>query len=424
MESVEPRRLVRAALWGGAIERAPLNSLFVVAAGKAAWGMASAFAECEGPRVATGLIAGPRETRPEPPTRFTWLPATHPAPGPESEQAGRHALSLAARSRSGGTLVVLLSGGASAMLAVPADGLTLQDKAATARTLMNAGMAIDELNCVRKHLSAIKGGRLAAAASRTVTLAISDVHGPVPDDPSVIGSGPTVSDPTTFQDALRILERAGADAIPRAVLDRLRAGASGQVEETVKPGDSRLAASSYDVIGSRQSAMEAAARAAARCGYAVHVIEPATSGEAREAAARFVSEAIAQHPDGSTAFCVIGSGETTVRVRGDGRGGRNQEFSLGGLPLLDSVFASRSVAAVLASAGTDGIDGPTDAAGAVTDTTTTLRAARAGVSAEAALARSGSYDFFLPLGDLLIWGPTGTNVGDIHVLLTRAAART
>jgi glycerate-2-kinase len=285
---------------------------------------------------------------------------------------------------------------------------------------MNAGMAIDELNCVRKHLSAIKGGRLAAAAARTVTLAISDVHGPVPDDPSVIGSVPTVSDPTSFADALRIVERAGADAIPRAVLDRLRAGANGQIEETVKPGDSRLGESSYDIIGSRKSAMESAARAAARCGYAVHVIEDATSGEAREAAVRFVSEAAARYPDGSTAFCVIASGETTVRVRGDGRGGRNQEFSLGGLPLLDSVFAPRSIAAVLASVGTDGIDGPTDAAGAVVDTTTTLRAARAGVSADAALARSGSYDFFQPIGDLVLWGPTGTNVGDVHVLLARA----
>jgi glycerate 2-kinase len=409
-------RLVRAALWGGAIERVPRQSLFVIAAGKAAWGMACAFAECEGPDVATGLIAGPRHGKRDLPSRFEWLSPPHPSPDALSERAGRQALALATRSRRAGTLVVLLSGGASAMLAAPAGTLTLDDKAATARALMNGGVAIDELNCVRKHLSAIKGGRLAAAAARTITLAISDVHGPVADDPSVIGSGPTVADPTRFVDALDIVTRRSPESIPRRVIDYLAAGVRGEVEESPKPGDARLADTSYTVIASRQTAMEGAARAAARCGYAVRVIDEATSGESRETAVAFATAALAECGRASRPLCVIASGETTVHVRGEGRGGRNQEFALAALPVLESA-ASRSITAAVASVGTDGIDGPTDAAGAVTDTSTSQRAARAGVTAEAALARNNSYEFFLPLGDLIMFGPTGTNVGDVHVML-------
>jgi hydroxypyruvate reductase len=408
---------VRAALWHGSVERSAPNSLFVVAAGKAAWGMARAFAECEGPRIATGLIAGPRDSDQEPPVRFDSLSPSHPSPNADSEEAGRRALALAGRSRSG-TLVVLLSGGASAMLVSPAGAVTVDDKARAARALMNDGAAIGELNCVRKHLSAIKGGRLAAAASRTITLAISDVHSPVPDDPSVIGSGPTVADATTFQDALDLVSGCrDAASIPRVVTEHLEAGVRGELEETPKPGDSRLAQSSYQVIASRQTAMEGAAREAARCGYAVEVIEPPTAGEARDAAAAFVSAALARHASRPRPVCVIASGETTVHVRGTGRGGRNQEFALAGLPLLESSDVAQSVTAALASVGTDGIDGPTDAAGAIVDTTTSARARSIGLSAEAALAENGAYDFFQPLGDLVIWGPTGTNVGDVHVLL-------
>jgi glycerate-2-kinase len=414
VDGVEPTRLVRAALWTGAVERAPSNSLFVVAAGKAAWSMACAFAECEGPRVATGLIAGPEGTRPLP-ARFTWYPAAHPSPDAASEEAGRQALSLAARSRTG-ILVVLLSGGASAMLCVPAAGLTRDDKAATARALMLAGVAIADLNCVRKHLSAIKGGRLGAAARRSVTMAISDVHGPVPDDSSVIGSGPTVADPTTFAEALSVVERAGVVSIPPPVLSHLRAGARGETEDTPKPGDPRLAAASYEVIASRQTAVDAASRAASGLGYRVHVFEPATTGEARYVGERFAAAAAAVFREGRGPVCVIGSGETTVTVAGGGRGGRNQEFALGALPVVDTLWAS-SIAAAAGSAGTDGIDGPTDAAGALVDSRTSARAAATGASAELALARNASYDFFDATGDLIVWGPTGTNVGDIHVML-------
>ena len=414
VSSIDPYQLVRAALSGNVLKRFPTESLAVVAAGKAAWRMAMALADARSAGLIghdlVGVVAGPRVGSAALSGSFEWFDASHPSPDAMSEAAGRRALTLATESQSRGGLLVLLSGGASALMAVPADGLSLADKMVTARVLMNAGAPIADLNCVRKHLSAIKGGRLAAAAGRTVTLAISDVHGPIPDDPAVIGSGPTVADPTTYADALGIVERVGVtDAIPRHALEHLERGAG----ETPKPGDPRLRDGYYEVIGNRRMAVEGAARVAERLGYAVHVFPAATGGEARDAGAVFAAESL--RLDGQSRLCVIGSGETTVHVRGRGRGGRNQEFALGALPVIDE--APRGIVVVLASAGTDGIDGPTDAAGAIVDRTTTERAARHDVRAEAALAANAAYDFFGPLGDLIKWGPTGTNVGDLHIAL-------
>jgi len=362
-------------------------------------------------RSAVGIVAGPKVAGFTIPESFEWFDASHPSPNALSEAAGRRALSLASESKARGSLLVLLSGGASAMLAVPAGGLSLQHKMVTARALMNAGAAIAELNCVRKHLSAIKGGRLAAAAGgRTMTLAISDVHGPIADDPAVIGSGPTVGDPTTYAEALDIVQQMGVkDSLPAPVLAHLERGS----DESPKPGDERLHQSYYEVIGNRQLAMDGAVRQASTLGYHVHVVHEATRGEAREAGDRFVETALEVGKGKRT--CVIASGETTVRVRGGGRGGRNQEFALGALPAVDR--AARQATVAVASAGTDGIDGPTDAAGAVVDTTTSARATRLGLRAETALTDNGAYDFFAPLGDLIVWGPTGTNVGDLHVML-------
>ena len=363
-----------------------------------------------------GIVAGPCAGAAQLPDGFEWFSAAHPYPDGMSEAAGRRALAIAAESHAQGSLVVLLSGGASSMLAVPGAGLTLADKVVTSRALMNAGVAIDGLNCVRKHLSSVKGGRLAAAARQTITLAISDVHGPVADDPSVIGSGPTVADPSTCEDALAIVRRAGvARLLPAGVLSHLE-----RCDETPKPGDPRLRHSSYEVIGNRQMAMDGAARVARARGYAVTIVAEATSGEAREAGAAFAAEGL-RHAAGfdrspAVPICILQSGETTVHVRGNGRGGRNQEFALGAIPVLASDGPAET-AVVLASAGTDGIDGPTDAAGALVDTTSSARARRAGVEAAAALECNGSYDFFAPLDDLIVWGPTGTNVGDLHVML-------
>jgi hydroxypyruvate reductase len=360
---------------------------------------------------AAGLVAGPPTSELSLPRRIELFDASHPAPNAASEAAGRRALALAAESRPHGVLVVLLSGGASAMLAVPAPGISLSDKVHTARALMNAGAPIAELNCVRKHLSAIKGGRLAAAAAQTVTLAISDVHGPVPDDPAVIGSGPTVADPTTFADALEIIRGAGLiSSLPRAVVAHLERGQ----DETPKPGDRQLNGSAYHVIGNREIAMDGAAAAARARGYDVRTILPATAGEAREAGAAFAATAL--RLSNGVPACVIGSGEPTVHVRGTGRGGRNQEFVLGALPAIEAI-TPRPKSIVLASVGTDGIDGPTDAAGAIVDLTTSVRARAGGLHPDAALALNDSYPFFAALGDLVRWGPTGTNVGDLHVLL-------
>jgi hydroxypyruvate reductase len=365
---------------------------------------------------AGGVVVGPRSGNAELPPGLEWFDGGHPYPDAASEAGGRRALAIAAQCSGRGSLLVLLSGGASSMMAVPAAALTLADKAATSRVLMNAGVPIADLNCVRKHLSAIKGGRLAAVAGRTITLAISDVHGPVADDPSSIGSGPTVADPSTRADALAIVRRAdAAQQVPPSVIAYLERGD----DETPKPGDPRLSSSSYHVIGNRHIAMEGAARAARARGYAVRIVPEATSGEARAAGAAFAAnglrEAGASGSPRDVPVCIIASGETTVHVRGSGRGGRNQEFALAAIPVLDSF--PQSGAAVVASAGTDGIDGPTDAAGGLVDSSSGARAERAGLDWAAALESNGSYDFFAPLGDLLMWGPTGTNVGDVHVLL-------
>ncbi len=392
--------------------------LLIVAAGKAAWPMARAFAELETDAVRRGVIAGPLVSSTGSrslPHQFESFDASHPFPNEASVAAGLRALELARESGEARWLVVLLSGGASALLAAPVPGVTLEDKVATGRALMRAGVAIDGLNCVRKHLSQIKGGRLAAASARTITLAISDVHGPIADDPSVIGSGPTVGDPTTFAQALAIVRR--VDEVPYAVRHYLERGARGEITETVKPDDVRLSRGTYEIIGSRQTAVEGAAASARALGYTVHVMPQPIEGEAREASLAFVRHArqaiAAAGARPGARYCVLAAGEPTVTVTGKGLGGRSQEFALAAVPEM----ASFGRPAVLASAGTDGIDGPTDAAGAMADSTTLERARLAGVDWESMLAGHDAYHFFQPLGDLIVWGPTGTNVGDVQLLV-------
>jgi glycerate 2-kinase len=407
VDAVDPARLVHAALARtdpGGLPRS------VVAAGKAAWGMFAAAVTVIPARAA--VIATPVQDRGVEAQGVEVFDAGHPAPNRASVAAGERALRLGRASAPEGGLLVLLSGGASAMLAAPASGVALEDKIETGRALMSAGAAIHELNCVRKHLSRVKGGRLAAAAGRSITLALSDVHGPVPDDPSVIGSGPTVPDETTFDEAIAVIRNRGI-AAPASVIAHLECGARGEAEETIKPGDHRIAESVYTVIGNRQTAVEGAKRAAEARGYRVITIAAATVGEARDAARSFVKEACRLLEAVPRPLCVIASGETTVTVRGEGKGGRNQEFALAAASELHLLGTT----AVLGSAGTDGVDGPTEAAGAIVDTTTLDRAAHTGVDPAAAFATNDTYHFFEPLGDLLVWGPTGTNVGDLHVLL-------
>jgi hydroxypyruvate reductase len=297
-------------------------------------------------------------------------------------------------------------------MAVPADGITLEDKRRTTALLLRAGADIHALNTVRKHLSAIKGGRLAASTLATCrTLALSDVVG---DDLSVIASGPTVADRSTFSDALDVLTRYGAlEAYPPGVVDRLLRGAAGDEAETPKPGDPRLARSRAEVVGSRHDAMRGASDAASALGFHVHVVERPVVGEARVAARHHLDDIARRQATLTRPLCVVSSGETTVTVTGEGRGGRNQEFALAASDQLSTIPGH----AVLASFGTDGIDGPTDAAGALVDSSTTARAAQARLNPERFLIDNNTYEFFRKTGDLIRTGPTDTNVGDVQVLL-------
>jgi glycerate 2-kinase len=400
--------LVRRALGDPDLARAlrAASAVDVIAAGKAARPMLDACAlACRSPlrRVTTA-------TAPE---------AGHPLPTPGSVAAARRALDLARAADRDALLVVLISGGASAMMALPVEGITIEDKQQTVRTLLTRGADIHQLNTVRKHLSAIKGGQLAAASrARVMTLAVSDVIG---DDLSMIASGPTVPDVTTFAAALRVLDDHGSrTGYPPAVVDHLERGAAGLVPETPKPGDPRLAHSTARVIGNRLSALDGARAAAEGLGYRVHVLEEPVVGEARAAALPLI-DAARTATDAARTFtvrdrvCVLASGETTVRVTGGGTGGRNQELALALLPHLHTLGEH----VIAASVGTDGIDGPTDAAGALVDSTSAARASAAGLVADSYLDDNNSYAFFDRLQDLIRTGPTGTNVGDLQIILVQ-----
>ena len=383
----------------------------MICAGKAAASMAAAVDQICGSRIRAGLVIGSAPGNPSAP--FESIPGSHPVPTAESERAGRRAIALARSVEDGETLLVLLSGGASAMMAVPADGLALEDKQRTTERLLKGGADISALNTVRKHISGIKGGWLAAHASGpSRTFAISDVVG---DDLSVIASGPTVADETTFDAALGVLGRfGGLEAYPPAVVARLVAGRRGDVPETPKPGDARLARARAAVVGGRRDAMRGAATEAESLGYQVIQLDDPVVGEARTTADSHLRAIIARAAGVGRPACFVSTGETTVHVTGRGKGGRNQEFALAAAPLLATV-ASPSV---VASVGTDGIDGPTDAAGALADSTTIARAGLAGLGpGERFLADNDAYAFFDPLGDLIHTGPTGTNVGDLQVVL-------
>lgn len=360
----------------------------------------------------TGGLATAKHPGHGAPKGIEFIPGSHPLPDRNSMRAASRAYLVAEHTRVvGEALLVLLSGGGSAMLAAPADGVSLDDKRSTIAALLRAGADIVQLNCVRRHISSIKGGRLAGAARHVVTLAISDVHQPE-DDPATIASGPTVPDPTTYADALAVLDRIRCD-VPRAVRAHLERGAAGAIDETLKPGDPRLERSTFRIIGNRRHAMDGAAREATRRGYLVRLLDAPTRGEARDAGRIFAETALAAVPMAAR-VCLIASGEPTVRVKGSGRGGRNQEFVLGAAGAL----ARGSGLALVASAGTDGVDGPTDAAGAIAASTTPARLAALGFELDDVLERNDAYPALDRLGDLVRWGPTGTNAGDVHVALT------
>ena len=417
--NIDPKFLLRR-LFDAAVARAmpekclppflpnpPKGRTIVVGAGKAAATMARAVEEHW-----TGELSGLVVTRyghRAPTKRIEVVEAAHPVPDLAGREAAERILNMVRGLSRDDLVLCLISGGGSALLTLPAEGLTLQDKQAINRALLKSGANIAEMNCVRKHLSAIKGGRLAAAChpAKVVTLTISDVPG---DDPAVIASGPTVPDRTTFADAAAILRKYHITE-PTAVLAHLRAAH----DETPKPNDPRLMNIQTHLVAAPQQSLEAAATFARQAGVTPMILGDSLEGESREVAIVHagIARQVLRHGQPLPAPCVLLSGgETTVTVRGKGRGGRNAEFLLALTVALDGEHG------VYAMAGdTDGVDGTEDNAGALVTPDTLQRAAAVGVDAKSYLADNDGYSFFAKLGDLVKTGPTLTNVNDFRAIL-------
>jgi hydroxypyruvate reductase len=391
----------------GFLPAPPKGRTIVIGAGKASAAMARAV-ETHWPGELSGLVVtryGHRVAC----DRIEIVEAAHPVPDLAGREAAERILKLVQGLTEDDLVLCLISGGGSALLTLPAPGLTLQDKQAINRALLASGANITEMNCVRKHLSAIKGGRLAAAAApaKVVTLTISDVPG---DDPAVIASGPTIADRTTFAEALAILHKYRITE-PSVVVQHLERAA----DETPKPGDPRLARCETHMIATPQMALEAAAAVAREAGYTPLILGNALEGESRDVAQ--VHAGIARQVIGFgqpvKAPCVLLSGgETTVTVRGKGRGGRNVEFLLALAVALDGTPRVHALAG-----DTDGIDGAEETAGAIVTPDTLARAAAVGVSAKARLADNDGHGFFEAVGDTVVTGPTLTNVNDFRAIL-------
>ena len=383
----------------------PAGRTVVIGAGKAAASMASAV-EAHWPDV-SGLVVT-RYGHSVPCRHIEVVEAAHPIPDASGERAARRMLAMVQGLTPNDLVLCLISGGGSALLVLPAAGLTLDDKQEVNRALLRSGASIAEINCVRKHLSAIKGGRLAAACfpAPVVTLMISDVPG---DSPSMIASGPTVADPTSRTEALAVLNKHGLMAT------RAHQYLQQVDDETPKPGDARLASARSTIIATPQMSLEAAAVVARAHGVSPVILGDSIEGEAREVAKVHAAIAcqVAKHGQPASAPCVLLSGgETSVTVRGQGRGGRNVEFLLALAIALDAHPAIHAIAG-----DTDGIDGTEDNAGALIGPDTLARAGALGLDARAHLADNDGYGFFSQLRDLVVTGPTLTNVNDFRAVL-------
>ena len=381
--------------------------LVVIGAGKASAAMAEAVeANWNGPL--SGLVVT-RHGYGAPCTRIEIVEAAHPVPDAAGLRAAQRMLETVQDLRADDIVLCLISGGGSALLPLPLPGLTLEDKQAVNRAMLASGATISEMNCVRRHLSAIKGGRLAAAChpARVIALVMSDVPG---DRPLDIASGPTVADPTTCQDALDIVRRHRM-ALPASAMELLESGRG----ESVKPGDHRLARAEIRMIATPQAALEAAAAVASEAGYAAHILGDAIEGEARDVAkvlGGIALQAATRRQPFAPPCILLSGGETTVTVRGKGRGGRNVEF------LLSLALALDRRDGVYALAGdTDGVDGQDEIAGAVLAPDTLARAQALGLRARERLDDNDAHTFFETLGDSVVTGPTRTNVNDFRAVL-------
>lgn len=392
----------------------PAGRVLVVGAGKASGAMAAAVEEAWGDVVAGGLVVV-KDGHLAPTRRVRLAEAGHPVPDERGARAALDLLALAESAGENDLVLAVISGGASALTPAPAAPITLADKQAMTRLLLAAGADINQLNAVRKHCSVLKGGQLARAAapSRVAALLLSDVIG---DPIDVIGSGPTAPDVSTFTDALAILDRFDLRArVPATVRERLERGVAGEIAETPKPDDPLFARVENRVIGNNQLVVDAAARAADAQGLNAHVLTRSQSGEARDVARDLVAlgrgVAAGRGPVAAPA-CLIAAGETTVTVHGQGRGGRCQE-----LALAAAIEIEGDARLVVLAAGTDGSDGPTDAAGAIADGHTAVRARALGLDPAAHLASNDSGSLFAALDDLVVTGPTNTNLQDVYLVI-------
>ncbi|MFQ5638149.1 MAG: glycerate kinase [bacterium] len=397
---------------------ADFENIYVVGAGKAGASMAQAVEEIVGDRITAGLL-NVKYGHTEPLQKVKICEAGHPVPDEAGLAGAKEIIRLLHGATEKDLILCLLSGGGSALLPLPADDITLEQKQAITQALLACGATINEMNAVRKHISKIKGGQLAQAAHPAVliTLILSDVVGDCLD---VIASGPTVADLTSFSDAKETLERYDLwERTPGAIKKRISRGVTGEAPENPKPDDEIFTRVQNVIVGNNQQALLAAEVKAQDLGYHTLILSSFIEGETREVAR--VHSAIAKEIQATgnplmPPACVISGGETTVTIRGHGKGGRNQEFALAaaiGIDGLENV--------VILSAGTDGTDGPTDAAGALCDGKTACRAKQEGRSPGEHLTENNAYAFFEALGDLLITGPTNTNVMDLRLVLVGPA---
>jgi len=390
------------------------NNIFVVGAGKAGAPMAAAVEEALGDRLSAGVI-NVKYGHTEPLNKIKINEAGHPVPDQAGLWGTLEIVEFLEGAGKKDLIICLISGGGSALLPLPVDGISLAEKQELTEKLLACGATINEINTIRKHISKIKGGQLARLAfpATLITFILSDVVG---DPLDAIASGPAVPDTSTFQDVNDILSRYGIwHDIPIPIQSHIQKGINGEIPETPKSGDEIFSKLQNVIVGSNTQAVLAAKNEAQNLGYNTLMLSSLMEGETKEVAG--VHSAIAKeilktgNPVKPPA-CLISGGETTVTLRGDGKGGRNQEFVLAA-----AIDISGLEPVVILSGGTDGTDGPTDAAGAICDGQTISKAKKRGMNAMGYLSKNDSYSFFKPLNDLLITGPTKTNVMDLRIIL-------
>ncbi len=405
------------------------DRIFLIAFGKAAPAMAGALAGVLGDRLTRGLVVSPVGRSKTTENGLEFVRGSHPLPDEGSLEGARKALEIAESAEADDLVFVCVSGGGSALLCHPAEGISLAEKRQVTRALLRAGADIGELNTVRKHLSAVKGGQLAKAAfpAAVVGLILSDV---LENDLESIASGPTHWDSTTFASAKGVLEGFGLwEDIPASVREHIGKGVRGERAETVKPGDPAFERVKNFIIGDNMAALKAAQKEAERLGFESLILTSSDKGEARSAAANyaaFLANMACSIQSAARPLCFLAGGELTVTVKGQGSGGRNTEFVLASLvefgkEYLEEIFSEGSGGSgldwLVMSLGTDGIDGPTDAAGAWAGPSTLAKIRELGLNPAAYLDENDSYGFFRRTGNLIVTGPTGTNVMDIRIFL-------